>query len=278
MATPAPPFLLRGVLEDGDARPLSGARIACEGSDEETRAAADGTFALRVPSGRPVVVLAVSDRGRAHRVIVATDAPDGLRVVVVPADAVPLRVLTPATAPVPTRFGWFALREGEPRAAPVAGDSEDGRGRDAVLLPGPGGEATAPRFAARGLAPGRYALVVWGGPFLPTVVEGVVLDGSVSAPLTTVELMRRGASVAGRVYTPTKVPRPGVALSVRPADPDTPAPRTATRAVTDAGGRWRIEGLPAGRYTLVVDVGLGGVSEHALQLLEREERAMDLVP
>lgn len=274
MPTPASSLVLRGILEDGDGRAVPGARVACEGGDDETRAAADGTFALRLPAGRPLVVLAVTDRGRAHRVLVATDAPDGVRVVVVPADAVPLRVLTPATSPVPTRFGWFALRADEPRAE-AFGDAPE---IAASLVPGPSGEATSPRFAAQGLAPGRYALVVWGGPFLPTVVEGVVLDGATSAPLTTVELMRRGASVAGRVLTPTHLPRPGVALSVRPADPSAPAPRTATRAVSDAGGRWRIEGLPAGRYTLVVDVGMGGVSEHALHLLEREERAMDLVP
>ena len=53
-----------------------------------------------------------------------------------------------------------------------------------------------------------------------------------------------------------------------------PARRALCRS--DAGGRYRIEGLPWGTYLLVVDVGLGTPSETRIALLEREERALDL--
>ncbi|MFO0933542.1 MAG: carboxypeptidase-like regulatory domain-containing protein [Planctomycetota bacterium] len=253
--------VLRGTLEDGDARPLAGARVRVEGGGDEAISGPDGGFGVRVVPGRAAQVLRVTDRGREARLVVSTEAPEGVRVVVVAPDAVPFRVLTPANAPVPTRFGWQALRH-------VAGGLEAG-----ALGDGP-----APRFAARGLAPGTYALVLWAGPFLPTVVDPVTLDGTTSPGLVTVELMRRGASVAGRVLTPTGVARPGTRLSLRPEDPTLTLPAARTQAVADAGGRWRIEGLPAGRYTVLVDVGQGPPSEHALNLLEREERALDLVP
>lgn len=253
--------VLRGMLEDGDARPLPGARVRVEGGADEAISGPDGGFGVRVVPGRAAQVLRVVDRGREARIVVSSDAPEGVRVVVVPPDAVPLRVLTPANAPVPTRFGWQALRHGP-----------------GGLEAGAVGDAPAPRFAARGLAPGTWALVVWAGPFLPTVVDPVVLDGATSSGLVTVELMRRGASVAGRVLTPTGAPRAGTRLTLRPADATLTLPAARTGAVADAGGRWRIEGLPAGRYAVLVDVGQGPPSEHTLNLLDREERAFDVVP
>jgi hypothetical protein len=260
-ADPAPDRTLRGVLEDGDGRPVAGARVRCDGAADEAASGPDGSFGLRVPPGRAAYVLRVVDRGREARVLVAADAPEGVRVVAVPPDAIPLRVLTPANAPVPTRFGWQALR----RTA-------------AGLVPGPVGDATAPRFAVRGLEPGTWALVVWAGPFLPTVVEPLTLDGVASHPLWTVELMRRGASVAGRVQSPTKVARAGVRIALTPEDATLALPPSRTTSVADAGGRWRVEGLPAGRYTIRIDLGVGAPVETFVNLLEREERSMDLVP
>ncbi len=46
----------------------------------------------------------------------------------------------------------------------------------AGLAAGATGDATAPRFSIRGVAPGSYARVVWAGPFLPTVHEPATLD------------------------------------------------------------------------------------------------------
>ncbi len=179
----------------------------------------------------------------------------------VPPDGVPLRVFTPGNSPVPRHYGWQALRRTE-------------RGLEA----GPIGDATSPRFAVRGLAPGRYALVVWAGPFLPVVLEGVELDGVVSKPLQTIEVSRRGSSVAGRALTPRGEPRSGVLVTARPEGSGFTLPARRTTYRTDAGGRWRLEGLPAGRYTVLVDAGPGAPPiEDALTLLEREERVMDLV-
>lgn len=253
--------LFRGVLEDGDGRPVAGARLHLEGSDDHATSGADGTFGLSVPAGTKTGLLRVSDRGRDYRIEAGLDVVDRARIVLVPPDGVPLRVFTPGSSPVPRHFGWQALRRTE-------------RGLEA----GPVGDATAPRFAVRGLAPGRHALVVWAGPFLPVVVEGVELDGVVSRPLLTIEVSRRGSSVAGRVLTPRGEPRAGVVVTARPEGSGFAFPSSRTTYRTDAGGRWRLEGLPAGRYTVVANPGADGSPiETTLTLLEREERVMDLV-
>lgn len=253
--------LFHGVLEDGDARPVVGARIAFEGADEQATSGPDGGFGLALAAGAGSAFLRVSDRGREYRVAAARDETDRVRVVLVPPDGVPVRVLTPGSSPVPRRFGWQALRR-----------TETG------LEPGPAGFASAPRFAVRGLAPGRYALVVWAGPFLPIVHEGVEIDGAISQPLLTLEVSRRGSSVAGRVVTPVGEPRAGAIVTARSEGGVVSLPSGRTTATTDAGGRWRIEGLPAGRYTLVARAGDAiPATETTTSLLDREERSVDLV-
>jgi hypothetical protein len=253
--------LFRGVLEDGDARPVSGARISFDGGEEQATSGPDGTFGLHIPAGSGTAFLRVSDRTREYRLATSRDETDRARIVLVPPDGVPLRVLTPGSSPVPRHFGWQALR----RTAHA-------------LEAGPVGEATAPRFAVRGLVPGRYALVVWAGPFLPIVVEGIEIDGALSLSLVTLELSRRGASVAGRVLSPQGEPRAGVLVTARGDGTGITLPPGRTTSRTDAGGRWRVEGLPAGRYTLTAEVGGGiPVAEMATTLLDREERSVDLV-
>lgn len=253
--------LFRGLLEDGDARPVAGARIAFDGGEEQATSGPDGTFGLHIPAGSGTAFLRVVDRTREYRVATSRDETDRARIVLVPPDGVPLRVLTPGSSPVPRHFGWQALRRTE-----------------AGLEAGPVGEASAPRFAVRGLVPGFYALVVWAGPFLPIVIEGVEIDGVLSLALVTVELSQRGSSVAGRLLSPLGEARVGIVVTARFDDTGITLPVGRTTSRTDAGGRWRIEGIPAGRYTLMADVGGGApLFEAATTLLEREERAMDLV-
>jgi len=257
----APRGLLRGVLEDGDGRPVAGARLHLEGSDDHATSGPDGGFGLSVPTGSKAGLLRVFDRGRDYRIEAGLDAAERTRIVLVPPDGVPMRVFTPGSSPVPRHYGWQALR----RTA---------RGLEA----GPIGDATSPRFAVRGLEPGRYALVVWAGPFLPVVLEGVEVDGVVSRPLLTIEVSRRGSSVAGRALTPRGEPRTGVLVTVRPEGSGFSFPSSRATYRTDAGGRWRLEGLPAGRYTVLTDAGAAAAATEAtLTLLEREERVMDLV-
>ena len=50
-------------------------------------------------------------------------------------------------------------------------------------------------------------------------------------------------------------------------------PDVRTTSVSDAGGRYRVEGVPAGRYSVVCDTGNGKPSESGVNLLDREERA-----
>ncbi len=146
-------------------------------------------------------------------------------------------------------------------------------------MAGPLGDALAPRFAARGLAPGTYALVVWAGPFLPTVVEPVTLDGTTSPGLVTVELMRRGASVAGRVLTPTGAARANAASRSKPADA-TLTPADGAHAGRRRRGRALAPRGPAAAAATGARRRRPGARRpnDGLNLLEREERALDLVP
>ena len=256
---PAAERTLGGYVEDAEGRPVAGAEVAIEGSRESTRTDSDGGFLLRSTSGDGPAVLVVRDGTRTVRLPVEASFGDRVRVAAVPADAVSLRVLTPGSAPVPTRFGWLALTRGE-----------------TGLSAGPSGEAPAPRFAVRGLSAGEHSVVVWAGPFLPAVVDGIVLDGSTSHPLVTVELTRRGASVAGRVVDPAGGPRSGAVVSVRPEDAVVRLPPRRASSTSDAGGRYRIEGLPPGRYLVTVESGVSPTTESTVNLLPREERALDV--
>ncbi len=266
MGPASPDLTLVGVLEDGDGRPVGGAAVSLESgvperAGDEARTGSDGAFRLRLPPGAgPAVTLAVTDRGRRFRLPVPTDDPERVRAVIVPADGVPLRVLTPGSAPVPRRFGWQALRR-----------------TSTGLVEGPSGDAGSPRFAVRGLAPGSYALVVWAGPFLPVVHEPVILDGTTSLPLLTVEVTRRGASMAGRVVDLRGEVRANASVRVKAEDASLRLPERRVTCVADAGGRWRLEGLPPGRYVLVAQTAEDVPSETTVNLLEREERAVDLV-
>jgi len=261
MGQDAPDRTLVGILEDGDGRPVVGAGLTLERGDDEARTGSDGSFRLRLPAhSGPTAILSVVDRGRRYRLPIPTEEPERVRAVIVPPDGVPLRVLTPGSAPVPRRFGWQALR------------------RTATgLTEGPSGDAGAPRFAVRGLLPGTYALVVWGGPFLPMVLEPVTLDGVTSLPLLTVEVTRRGGSMSGRVLGLRGDARANAWVRVKPEDVSMRLPERRVSCRADAGGRWRLEGLPPGRYVLVAETAQDAPTETTVNLLEREERAVDLV-
>lgn len=256
---------LFGVVEDGDGRPLSGVRVSFEGDEarghaREAQTGPDGAFSIPLPAGFPATTAVVVDRLRVWRVPVAPAEGERLRIVLAPPDCVPVRVLTPGAAPVPTRYGWTALR----------------RDLGGSLVEGPSGVAAGPRFAAAGLSPGDWAIVVWAGPFLPAVHEPVRLDGKSCHPLVTVEVFRRGAAVAGRVLARSGAPRADCTVAVRADASTIRLPESRTTARTDSGGRYRIEGLPSGRYAIVVGTEGGAPAEVLVDLVEREERALDV--
>ncbi len=259
-ARPTEARTLHGVAEDGDGRPLVGVRVSFDGARAEAQTGADGGFSIEKPPAGGAATAVVVDRLRVWRVPAPSTEGDRLRLVVSPPDGFPVRVLTPGSAPVPTRYGWTAL---------VRGD--DGR-----LSEGPSGEAAGPRFAVSGLAPGAYALVVWAGPFLPAVFEPLRLDGRSCHPLVTIEVFRRGAAVAGRVLDAEGKPRSRAAVSVRPESTALRLPERRTTTRSDSGGRYRVEGLPAGTYAVVVEAEGGPPAEVSVTLSEREERALDV--
>src|SRR5205814_7522195 len=55
--------VLRGLLEDGDGRPLAGARVRAEAGGPDATTAPDGRFSLRLPAGDGPVALRVAEHG-----------------------------------------------------------------------------------------------------------------------------------------------------------------------------------------------------------------------
>ena len=52
--------------------------------------------------------------------------------------------------------------------------------------------------------------------------------------------------------------------------------RFALKVELEAGGRYRLEGLPPGRYVIVAEPDGAPPHETTVDLVEREERALDL--
>lgn len=118
------------------------------------------------------------------------------------------------------------------------------------------------RFEIRGVFPGRYRLAVLGlksGCFLNeirTAGPGVAMEGGAlvvagaAAPQVTLVLTARGATVDGRVISPEGKPVAGaMVLVVRHGSFAEAAESRA--AVADAEGRYKLEGIPPGRYRVL---------------------------
>lgn len=83
--------------------------------------------------------------------------------------------------------------------------------------------------------------------------------------------------MAGRVVDLRGEVRANASVRVKAEDASLRLPERRVTCVADAGGRWRLEGLPPGRYVLVAQTAEDVPSETTVNLLEREERAVDLV-
>lgn len=117
-------------------------------------------------------------------------------------------------------------------------------------------------FEIRGVFPGRYRVAVRGlrsGCFIREMRPGgtgVALEGGTvvvaeaGAPRVTLVVTARGATVDGRVISPEGKPVAGaMVLAVRHGSDEEAAESRA--AVADAEGRYKLEGIPPGRYRVL---------------------------
>jgi hypothetical protein len=119
------------------------------------------------------------------------------------------------------------------------------------------------------IRPGTYRLTVWGGPYLPVVVDGVVIADGRPAPEVQVRLGPRGGTVEGRG-------RPGARVAWRRLDGPAPWPPALASTLPDADGLFRLRGLPAGRYRITAGTPEGPLASSEVEVAEEKTVTLDL--
>ncbi len=225
------------ILSAQDGHPVAGALIWSQDTGEVQRAAADGTYRIKVPADQEVR-LAVAARGFQAAEITASPA------------APPLRIVLQRSR---IGFGHVVDRAEKP----VAGV------RIVLRAAGPGapryGAATGPdgRFQVRDLPKGLYELTARGRGYAPLTVPGLrVPPGSGATDLGTV-ILPAGVAVEGQVVDPQGRPVPAAEVRLTAAGGSRTGPgpgeESSSPALTGPDGSFRIEDRRPGE---TVDLGV----------------------
>ena len=249
-----------------DGRPAAGATVLAAGGQRGTAATsdADGRFAVALPAGT-YRLLAASRAG-------AGAVPGQISV----APGAIARDITLRLGP-PAGIDGSVSGDGRPLAgAEVAVLAHETACEVARATAGPDG-----RFSVDGLAPGPYDLEAKARGRSPARLAGVTLAAG-GRFRAAIALAGTGA-VEGTVRSPAGQPLAGVRVRVVSRG-DGLAGAEPLEVRTDFEGRWRIEGLEAGRAELVaiqegvatgtsraVEVRAGGVARADLALAEAGE-------
>lgn len=222
---------VRGRITAADGLPLAAPRVSCDTGEPDTpralefaRAAApDGSFEFEehvAAEDRTVNVYAIDDRHPEATVA-------GVKV---PADAreVTVQVVLPA---MPVLRGRV-VSGGEPVGGALVG-------ADGAVVARSAADGT---FALR-CRPGEHAFGVEAPGFVRRIVEGVAVPNDEEVEIA----LERALSIAGRVASAKGAPVAGLLVTPRRDDV------SAAGAVTDAEGRFRLEGLAAGDWRLRVE-------------------------
>jgi hypothetical protein len=262
-ARPEPLGVAEGRVVHRDGRPAPEAlvRVASAEHGATARAGADGRFSLAAPAGSYVLSASLGElAGAADR---------------------PVAIAAGATAAAPeVRLGPAASLAGEvarPDGRAAAGArvtvlAHGSRAQVATAVAGPAG-----RFAVGGLAPGAYDVRAEDPPASPAWIAGVTLAPGARFPLR-VALAAPGA-VEGTVVDPTGRALAGVAVRAV-VRREGLGPAAPAEARTDFEGRFRLDGLDAGRVEIVAreeHVG-AGVSAAAQVAPGRASRVALVLP
>lgn len=260
----SPGAVLEGTVVDAKGRPLAGTTVSAErsqatggmivrrignqrreASDNETRADAEGRFALRgLAPGEAVDVTA-----RLRGFVTATQSR-----VEVPREQ-PLRLVLQLAAQV---SGRVVDEVGDPVVGADVSVKETGGGILAMF----GQQATTDaegRFTAEDLAPGKRMVTAEAAGFLesePRFVElanGKTVDG--------LELvLKRGSTIEGTVLLPGGVPAAGAQVAIK-EDGGANSPGVIVRrfggtgnATADGDGRYRLEGVAEGPRSIAAQL------------------------
>lgn len=263
--------IVRGVVEDLQGQPLdavaitvqkvdpTAARLAWAGSppqESETVTGADGRFEVRgLRPGEPVDLL-VKRQGYTSRMVSGLRPPleEPVRVVLTPAPQISGRILDEKDDPIAA--AQVVLR----REGGIAGvASTDGEGR----------------FTLEGILLDQLALDVSAQGYLPVHVDGI--DMAAGTDLEGLEIvLPRGAALEGTIYAPDGSPAAGATVRALPAPSGGPfllsvMPETRT----DGDGRYRLEGLPKAKLSVIAKHTAYQEAVRDLEIREEETR-MDL--
>lgn len=246
--------VLDGQVVDSQGKPIAGcqvrtlpaggmvlARFLAAGAEDEsaeTLSGADGGFTLTgLPEGQPVTVV-VSAEGYISATLQGVQVPAErpLRVTLSSGSRISGRVVDESGAPV-TRAQVLAVPE------------EPGGGGAAEHLDEDGG------FVIENLSPGHVTLAVAAPGFQPAQRKGIEVPAGKDVSGLEV-VVRKGATIEGRVTTADGRPVAGTHLRVMPAaDPGGPllAALGLPEAVADGDGAYQLEGVPEGTRSIVAE-------------------------
>lgn len=245
---------LDGQVVDLQGKPLAGCQVrilsaggmtltrflaaGAEDESAETLSGADGGFTITgLPEGRPVTLL-VSGEGYISATFQGIQVPAErpLRVTLSPGSRISGRIVDESGTPV-TRAQVLTLPEG-PGGGGTAGPLDENGG-----------------FVIENVSPGRCTLAVAAPGFLPARRRGIeVIAGKDVSGLEVV--VRKGATVEGRVTTTEGRPAAGARLRVMPtADPGGPllASLGLPEAVAVGDGAYQLEGVEEGTRSIVAE-------------------------
>lgn len=247
---------IAGTVTDFDGVPLVGVRVEAAvsgGADLDllpVLSDGDGRFVLAGLADGRYDLRFVLGQVRARTLAVPTGT-DQLRVSLARPQGILLKIKTPPDAPSPSMFHVVLDRRTSVRGV-----------REHV------GRTLRPRLLLWSIRPGTYTVTVWGGPFLPVVADGIVVEEGKPAPEVEVLLAAPGATIEGQVLAGR--PPEGVAGLIAWRRLDAPGhwPRHLANLSTDRAGRFAVRGLPAGRYLLSAHRPGAGFSDLELEVGE----------
>jgi Carboxypeptidase regulatory-like domain len=250
---PAPKGLpVRGHVRRGDGAPVGGATVTLiDGRGNQVgraRSEPDGSFLLRTPgaAGYTLVAVAAAHRPQAATVLIGGQPADVDLLLTGTSSLAGTVRSARGGAPVPGATASLADESGEIVAA----------GRT-----GPSG-----RFLLAELTAGRYTLAVSAPSCDPAAVPVTIAEGS--AATRDVELAF-GGRLEGAARTPAGRPVPDARITVLDA-----AGNVTAAATTGPDGRYVLENLPAGEYTVIAS-GYPPVAA-SLRLAPGRDHALDV--
>ncbi|HWM89566.1 MAG TPA: carboxypeptidase regulatory-like domain-containing protein [Thermoanaerobaculia bacterium] len=252
VALRSPTTVTGRVLDAARRDPVPGA-LVWNGGTAWARTDASGSFELRAPSGDRGTVEASTAGSLRHVHRWKRDENVPITFLLGPGAAITGQVVDEAGNPIEGAKVATNTNPLDPRSI---------RMEERKAWTGPDG-----RFVLRQLPAGRLHNVA-------AVREGFAPAQQLADSTAPIRLvLRRGTAATGRVVTGEGLPVAGAELTLMPAESEpVPGPWVSFQAVSDAGGRFRLQNLKAGRFSLrAVRAGFAPAVVQGIEIPETPE-------